>query len=116
MLDERGGPFCAPNALGFVGGMCSRGCAKLGEIQDGAICANLPLAGYEVDCLSSLEPIERCLPRHFGRARVAQCSAARPCRDDYVCTRVPGAPPGDGACLPPYFVFQIRVDGPRLDR
>lgn len=39
------------------------------------------------------------------------CNIAAPCRDDYVCAYVPGAPPGTGACMPPYFIFQARVDG-----
>ncbi|MBX3263164.1 MAG: hypothetical protein KF782_26050 [Labilithrix sp.] len=41
----------------------------------------------------------------------AACNVAVPCRDDYVCAYVPGAPEGTGACMPPYFIFQARVDG-----
>ncbi len=110
------GAFCAPNWLGFTGGMCSERCSVQGEITNGGICAPLPAAGYEGDCFLSDEPIEACLERHFVTARIATCDAATPCRDDYACTRVPGAKPGTGACVPPYFVFQARVDGPRLDR
>jgi hypothetical protein len=36
------------------------------------------------------------------------CDADQPCRDDYLCALTPA---GKGACLPPYFVFQMRVDG-----
>ena len=110
------GPFCAPNWLGFTGGMCSEQCSELGEISRGTICAPLPAAGYEADCFLGREPIESCLERHYARARVALCNAHAPCRDDYGCARVPGAPPGTGACVPPYFIFQARVDGPLLDR
>jgi hypothetical protein len=110
------GAFCAPNWLGFTGGMCSETCTTLGEIQGGSICAPLPAAGYEADCFLGREPIEQCLVRHFVTARVAKCDARTPCRDDYGCARVPGAPPGVGACVPPYFIFQARVDGPVLDR
>lgn len=39
------------------------------------------------------------------------CNVQFPCRDDYVCAYVPGAPKGNGACMPPYFIFQARVDG-----
>jgi hypothetical protein len=109
-------PFCAPNWLGFMGGMCSAYCTRIGEIEGDAICAPLPAAGYEADCFTSREPIERCLKRHFMKAQIATCDADRPCRDDYACARVPGAPEGLGACVPPYFVFQVRVDGPALDR
>jgi hypothetical protein len=36
------------------------------------------------------------------------CGEAAPCRDDYICARTPA---GGGACVPPYFLFQLRVDG-----
>lgn len=110
------GPFCAPNWLGFTGGMCSEACTHVGEIEGASICAPLPSAGYEADCFQSREPIEACLERHYTNARVARCDRSTPCRDDYGCARVPGAPPGVGACVPPYFIFQARVDGPLLDR
>ena len=110
------GAFCAPNWLGFTGGMCSVLCEHLGEIQGESICAPLPSAGYEADCFLSHEPIEECLERHYASARIAKCDASTPCRDDYGCARVPAAPPGVGACVPPYFIFQVRVDGPLLDR
>jgi hypothetical protein len=110
------GPFCAPNWLGFTGGMCSVRCARVGEVEGGSICAPLPAAGYEADCFFGREPVETCLQRHFVTARIATCDAKTPCRADYACTRVPGAPAGTGACVPPYFVFQLRVDGPVLDR
>ncbi len=114
--DQATGAFCAPNWLGFTGGMCSERCTSLGEVQGGSICAPLPAAGYEADCFLGREPIEQCLERHFVTARVGRCDASTPCRDDYGCARVPGAPPGVGACVPPYFIFQARVDGPALDR
>ena len=37
------------------------------------------------------------------------CSRSAPCRDDYICAGT--ADPEKGACIPPYFVFQFRVDG-----
>jgi hypothetical protein len=116
MTGMTAGPVCAPNWLGFTGGMCSELCSRIGEVKEGAICAPLPAVNYEKDCLVSREPIEECLRRHYISARIATCSPDRPCRDDYVCARVPGAVAGTGACIPPYFLFQIRVDGPLLDR
>jgi hypothetical protein len=113
---QRVGAFCAPNWLGFTGGMCSERCAVVGETNDGAMCAELPSAGYEGDCFTKREPVEPCLKRHTVVAKVGACSATQPCRDDYACTRVPRAPLDVGACVPPYFVFQVRVDGPLLDR
>jgi hypothetical protein len=114
--DQATGKFCAPNWLGFTGGVCSERCSEVGEHRAGAICAPLPSAGYEADCFVSEEPVEQCLPRHFVTAWVASCDADHPCRADYGCARVPNAPLGVGACVPPYFIFQARVDGPRLDR
>jgi hypothetical protein len=110
------GAFCAPNWLGFTGGLCSERCAKVGERRGNAICAELPSAGYEADCFVSKEPIERCLSRHLVTAWVASCDADHLCRPDYGCARVKNAPKGTGACVPPYFIFQARVDGPKLDR
>ncbi|MDD9968221.1 MAG: hypothetical protein OXR73_18425 [Myxococcales bacterium] len=31
--------------------------------------------------------------------------------EDYLCARMPGLPSGQGACVPPYFLGQLRVDG-----
>lgn len=110
------GPFCAPNWLGFTAGMCSERCTELGARAEGAICANLPTAGYEAECFLTDEPVEKCLKRYVVAATIATCDRQTPCRDDYACARVPGAPAGTGACIPPYFVFQLRLDGPRRDR
>jgi hypothetical protein len=113
---QQRGPFCAPNWLGFTGGMCSELCNASGEQRGTTICAPLPAAHYEADCFLSREPIEKCLERHLVTAYVASCDAHRSCRADYGCARVPGAPQGVGACVPPYFIFQARIDGPLLDR
>lgn len=107
---------CSPNAFGFPGGTCSDACDVVGERRGLTICAELPLAGFESDCFVDATPVERCLPRHLLRRRVRACDPSHPCRDDYACARVPGASPDAGACVPPYFVLQARVDGPLLDR
>ncbi len=111
-----GGRFCAPNWLGFTGGACTEYCDSVGEARGTSVCAPVPAAGYEADCFVSDEPIEACLARHLIQARLASCDAEHPCRDDYGCARVPGANTSQGSCVPPYFIFQARVDGPRLDR
>jgi hypothetical protein len=116
MLVDKAGPACFPNELGFTGGLCTGPCAMPGKVNDRAICAAIPFAGFERDCMASLEPIETCLKRHSTLAWIPRCGADRACRDDYVCAHVPGAEPHTGGCIPPYFAFQIRVDGPRLDR
>lgn len=108
--------YCAPNGYGFPGGVCSEPCARLGEVRGESICADVPAAGYESTCFETKQPIEKCIAPFLVRRRLRSCSASRPCRDDYGCARVRGAPPGLGVCVPPYFVFQARVDGPLLDR
>lgn len=52
------------------------------------------------------------LPLTTARALVRSCNIDRPCRDDYVCLATSAtAKTGLGACLPPYFLFQFRIDG-----
>jgi len=113
---DAGKDACSPNHFGFPGGMCSDACTELGRVRDGFVCADLPASGYETDCFPLRVPVEKCLETHSARRVVRGCDAAHPCRDDYACARVPGLPRDEGACVPPYFVFQARVDGPVLDR
>ena len=67
--------------------------------------------------IALLTPFNNCLARggaftecaKLARpAGLASCDARIPCRPDYLCARTPG---GGSACLPPYFVLQMRVDG-----
>ncbi len=107
---------CSPNAFGFPGGMCSDGCTEIGAVHGTTICADLPLSGFETDCFPSKRSIETCQAEHSVRREVRACDRDHACRDDFGCMRVAGAPPGTGACVPPYFVLQARVDGPARDR
>jgi hypothetical protein len=107
---------CSPNGFGFPGGACTEDCSTEGDVAGSSICAKVPASGFESDCFSRPEPPEACLAEHLLARRVRACSAGSPCRDDFACARVAHAPPGVGACVPPYFVFQARVDGPLLDR
>lgn len=104
---------CLGNGLGFPGGACTDRCTEVGARDGDGICAELPMSGYENDCFRTNEPIERCIVKRLGLSRVRACDPDHACRDDYACARVRG---GHGACVPPYFVFQARVDGPRTDR
>jgi hypothetical protein len=107
---------CSPNGYGFPGGVCTDACDVVGDARGDTICVDVPAAGFEVDCFAPSAPLEACVASHSNRKRVRACDAAHSCRDDYACARVPGAPPGLGACVPPYFLFQARVDGPLPDR
>jgi hypothetical protein len=109
---------CVPNAYGFPLGFCSDECAQPGERRGSSVCADMLVSGYEQTCFPLDEPIEACVrTRALMTARTARaCSVDEPWRDDYGCLRYSGSPPGTGACVPPYFLFDLRVDGPRVDR
>ncbi len=52
------------------------------------------------------------LARTTRKSTVRSCNFDRPCRDDYVCLATADTlKSGLGACLPPYFLFQFRIDG-----
>jgi hypothetical protein len=98
---------------GFPAGMLRlRHCTgKLGERagpdNPESICVLMADSGFN-DCIAEM-PFSLCF-----KSKVVQpggprlCDVARPCREDYICTN--SEKPGTGACIPPYFVFQFRVD------
>src|SRR6266540_3849434 len=97
---------CEDVRVGFPGGMCASSCNALA-------------AGDACGAIALLTPFNNCLARgaSFGEcaklarpAGLAACDARTPCRPDYLCARTPD---GGSACLPPYFVLQLRVDGHR---
>jgi hypothetical protein len=95
---------CNRNAVGFPGGMCTEDCAKLSK--DGRCGAIAVLEPFNA-CVARGEPFFECLTSHSRRAGLRACSEEQPCRDDYVCAQTATG----GACIPPYFLFQLRVDG-----
>ncbi|HVU04128.1 MAG TPA: hypothetical protein VHE30_20365 [Polyangiaceae bacterium] len=98
------GRVCEENAVGFPGGMCSGGCDSL---PPGATCGGIALLTEFNDCLAAGTPFDRCVAQHTRPGAVRACGFHAPCRDDYVCARGPNG----AACIPPYFTFQLRVDG-----
>jgi hypothetical protein len=97
---------CNGNAVGFPGGMCAESCSAL---SPDAACGAIAVLDPFNACLGRGEPFASCLAAHVRAAGLRACSSERPCRDDYVCAK--GA--GSGVCIPPYFLFQLRVDGHR---
>ncbi len=97
---------CDLNRVGFPGGLCTGPCtaASSSDVACGAIPALRPFN----DCIARREPFEHCLASTSAPAALLACDRERPCRDDYVCVRTAS---GAGACIPPYFLFQLRVDG-----
>jgi hypothetical protein len=99
------GRVCERNGVGFPGGMCAASCRSLpGEATCGGIAI---LNGFNA-CLARSEPFDSCIAANTRPAALRKCSHEAPCRDDYVCA---ATATGEGACLPPYFLFQLRVDG-----
>jgi hypothetical protein len=97
---------CNTNAVGFPGGMCTETCDAL---SPSAICGNIAVLDPFNACVARGEPFLNCLANNVRPAGFRACDAENPCRDDYICTRSRTA--GKGACIPPYFLFQMRVDG-----
>ncbi|MDX2093868.1 MAG: hypothetical protein SFX73_38900 [Kofleriaceae bacterium] len=94
---------------GFPNGSCTASCLTMGAVGGAAICGAEPPSGFN-DCIGQGKPFAECLANAKPQFR-RRCDAGTPCGDDYVCSGVPGAPKGVGACMPPYFIFQARVDG-----
>jgi hypothetical protein len=93
---------CNRSAVGFPGGMCTANCDS-----PGAACGAIAILDSFNACLARGESFLACIRGNTRPAGLRACDAENPCRDDYVCAR--GA--ASGVCLPPYFVFQLRVDG-----
>ena len=95
---------CEDIGVGFPGGMCASSCSALGP---GDACGAIALLTPFNNCLARGGAFADCakLARPAG---LAACDARTPCRPDYLCARTPD---GGSACLPPYFVLQMRVDG-----
>jgi hypothetical protein len=96
---------CERTRVGFPGGMCASSCAALGP---DAACGGIAILTPFNLCLARERPFAECVRDHVRPAGLRACSDRAPCRDDYVCTRSTSE---RGVCLPPYFVFQLRVDG-----
>jgi len=94
---------------GFPNGACTGSCNTMGQVGGDAICGPSPPAGFN-ECILAGRPFTECLDGTRTAFR-RRCDSQTPCGDDYVCIGVPGAPSGVGACMPPYFTFQARVDG-----
>ncbi|HVJ14098.1 MAG TPA: hypothetical protein VM686_01600, partial [Polyangiaceae bacterium] len=96
---------CNRSGVGFPGGMCTASCAAL---PPEATCGAIAVLTSFNDCLARNQPFSSCVAENSSPAGLRRCDLESPCRDDYLCARTPS---GDGVCIPPYFLFQLRVDG-----
>ncbi|MGJ7533620.1 MULTISPECIES: hypothetical protein [unclassified Variovorax] len=99
---------CEKTSVGFPGGMCSGSCDP--NDKNGT-CGGIAILSDFNSCLAAKKPFGECLAKHTRPGNLRSCSAQQPCRDDYICAQAEGQPEGRGACIPPYFLFQMRVDG-----
>jgi len=105
---EGAASVCEKTSVGFPGGMCSGPC----DPKDAnGTCGGIAILSDFNSCLAAKKPFGECLARHTRPGNLRSCSAQQPCRDDYICAQGEGQPEGRGACIPPYFLFQMRVDG-----
>lgn len=108
-VTERGcgaGYVCEDTSVGFPNGMCAKGsCASLKSTET---CGSIAVLDRFNGCLAKGGVFSKCLRENVRPAALMRCSPAQACRDDYICVRTAR---GEGACIPPYFLFQLRVDG-----
>lgn len=97
---------------GFPGGMLRK--ASCDKLPDEASCGRLAKTGFN-DCIASGKDHKFCTKEFTKTAGLRGCDKAHPCREDYICTAgyddLAEAKSGKGTCIPPYFIFQFRVDG-----
>lgn len=103
--DCAGSDVCERNSVGFPGGMCASQCA---DSRAENVCGAIAVLVDFNQCLAGAKPFAVCIKNNSRPAGLRRCDAERPCRDDYVCAKMGEE---EGACLPPYFLFQLRVDG-----
>ncbi len=100
----------APQAGGFFGGMIyKRDCVK--PFPASTVCAR-HAAGRFNTCLAASANFKKCFDtagQYTEFVGLRECDTAMPCRDDYMCISTRDRT--TGACLPPYFMMQFRVDG-----
>jgi hypothetical protein len=97
--------LCEASSVGFPSGMCATSCRDPGPR---GVCGRIPLLVDFNKCVASKAPLHQCILDNTRPAGMRACDDLNPCRDDYICARTES---GSGACLPPYFLFQMRVDG-----
>lgn len=97
---------CEKPLQGFPGGLCTRPCQNIGANE---ICGPIALLGPFNKCLTTRAPFDFCLKSSIRMSALQSCNQQELCRNDYVCTSVQGSL--KGACIPPYFLLQLRVDG-----
>lgn len=101
------GYSCQPPGGGFPTGMCTTSCENMKDSKR-EICGPIAGPGFH-DCLTGTKmTFFQCLKKTEKTASRGRCNDKISCRNDYICAKVTET---EGACLPSYFLYQIRVDG-----
>jgi hypothetical protein len=104
---------CFMNKGGFPGGVVWKW--DCSQMPKEATCVLLPSkkSGFN-DCLAKQKNFVSCIRDFSSPVGLRRCDDTTPCRDDFLCIQAEDSK--EGACVPPYFLFQFRVDGHPLDR
>ncbi|MEZ4744194.1 MAG: hypothetical protein R3B45_17375 [Bdellovibrionota bacterium] len=98
---------CRSHSLGHPAGNCARDCKNL--IPGREVCSSFIGGGF-TDCISDPKTtFTQCIEKAASPGARGICNEERPCRNDFVCVKTSDA--SNGACMPSYFVFQVRLDG-----
>lgn len=74
-----------------------------------ASCGPLPAARPGFNACIGTKNFDACLKEYSLGVGLRGCDQLNPCRDDYICAE--SFESNRGSCVPPYFLFQFRVDG-----
>lgn len=96
---------CAGNPSGFPLGACGAQCSAF---EDAPCVDFLDVDGFQ-NCLRFRYSHDACAKRYVIPTATHACDETHACRQDYVCVR--SQSPGMGSCVPPYFVYPLRLDG-----
>ena len=97
---------CLPAGEGFPDGLCFGECEGA-SLKPGEACGMIAVGGFN-ECLAANKPFTQCLRNNTAPISMRACDEETPCRDDFICA---AGKDGKGSCIPPYFLFQLRLDG-----
>lgn len=100
---------CSPNINGFPLGACAKACKDAGDAGDAGACIDFVDVDGLQACLRVGKDATWCAEKYVVERVDRACDVDHPCRQDFVCARTDATE--KGACVPPYFVFPLRLDG-----
>ncbi len=104
---DLGQDSCFENVAGASQGMCVGSCDDV--TAPGSICGDfLDIDGFQ-RCLRRQNSYASCATTFVYPLALQECDETHACRSDYVCTKTGIDEPG--ACVPSYFIMQLRTDG-----